>query len=170
LARNRVTGLLFAAFLAVPIIEIALFIQVGGWLGLWPTLGIVVLTAIAGTALMRAQGLATLAEFQRRMRAGENPTGLLAHGAMILFAGALLLTPGFFTDAVGFSLLLPPVRSAIIAYMARHAVVQTSVFTSRTTASGTRDDTVIDAEYERIDPESVDDNGPKGSSGWTKGR
>lgn len=160
---------MFAAFVAVPIVEIGLFIQVGGWIGLWPTLGIVVLTAIAGTALMRAQGLATLAELQRRMNAGENPTGLLAHGAMILVAGVLLLTPGFFTDTVGFLLLLPPVRAAIIRRGAATVAARATVFTTSTT--GTRqptDDDVIDADYQRVDPEDIDDDGPRGSSGWTR--
>ena len=108
---------LFLAFLLVPIIEIGLFIQVGGWIGLWPTLGIVVLTAVVGSIMMRAQGLGILAELQRQMHEGGNFGGTLAQGAMVLFAGALLLTPGFFTDAVGFSLLLPPVRKALIAYI-----------------------------------------------------
>jgi len=160
---------MFAAFVAVPIVEIGLFIQVGGWIGLWPTLGIVVLTAIAGTALMRAQGLATLAELQRRMNAGENPTGLLAHGAMILVAGVLLLTPGFFTDAVGFLLLLPPVRAAIIRRGAATVAARATVFTTSTTGpQQPTDDDVIDADYQRVDPEDVDDDGPRGSSGWTR--
>ncbi|MHA3979696.1 FxsA family protein [Halovulum sp. GXIMD14794] len=171
MARNRITGLMFAAFVAVPIIEIALFIQVGGWIGLWPTLAIVVLTAIAGTALMRAQGMATLAELQRRMSAGENPTGLLAHGAMILVAGVLLLTPGFFTDTVGFLLLLPPVRRAIIRRGAASVAAQATVFTTSThSARRQADDDVIDAEYQRLDPEDVDDDGPRGNSGWTRER
>lgn len=105
---------LLVALIAVPIIEIGLFIEVGGWLGLWPTLGIVILTAIAGAFLLRRQGFGVLADLQREMAQGGDPTRHIAHGAMILFAGALLLTPGFFTDTVGFLLLTPTLRTLLI--------------------------------------------------------
>ena len=101
---------LLILFIAIPVLEIALFIQVGGWLGLFPTLAIVILTALLGTYLVRTQGLATLSNLQNRFSHLQDPTEPLAHGAMILFAGALLLTPGFFTDAVGFLLLTPAFR------------------------------------------------------------
>ena len=86
---------LLLAFVAVPMIEIALFIQVGGVIGLMPTLAIVLITAVAGTYLLRSQGLATLAKLQNSMQGAGDPTEHLVHGAMIVFAGALLLTPGF---------------------------------------------------------------------------
>lgn len=111
---------LFLILLAVPVIEIALFIEVGGWLGTWPTVGIVILTALIGSILLRRQGLAAMRDFQGRLTSGEDPGMLLAEGAMILFAGALLLTPGFFTDAVGFSMLIPAVRKALWAWGRRH--------------------------------------------------
>ena len=104
---------LFLILVAVPLIEIALFIKVGGWLGLWPTLAIVVVTAALGTVLLRSQGRAELGEMRRRLEALEDPTETLASGAMILFAGALLLTPGFFTDTVGLLLMVPAVRHAL---------------------------------------------------------
>jgi UPF0716 protein FxsA len=107
---------LFALFVAVPILEIALFIQVGGWLGLWPTLLIVVLTALLGTVLVRQQGLEQLRRIQGSLDRFSDPTEPLAHGAMILVAGVLLLTPGFFTDAVGFALLVPGLRRAALAW------------------------------------------------------
>lgn len=113
---------IFLALILVPLIEIGLFIEVGGWLGLWPTLAVVVLTALAGTLLLRAQGLATVGELRRRVDSGEDPSGPLAHGALILAAGLLLLTPGFFTDGLALSLLVPPVRAAVIRLLARHAV------------------------------------------------
>ena len=106
---------LFLAFLLVPLIEIALFIQVGGLIGLWPTLGIVVLTAILGTWMVRAQGSLALNNLRSSFSQLEDPSEPLAHGAMILVSGALLLTPGFFTDAVGFAALMAanvePVRN-----------------------------------------------------------
>lgn len=113
---------IFLALVIVPLIEIALFIEVGGVLGLWPTLGIVVLTALAGATMLRLQGLATIGDLRGRIDRGEDPSGPLAHGALILASGLLLLTPGFFTDAIGFSLLVPQVRAAVIRYLARRVV------------------------------------------------
>ncbi|MFV1849439.1 MAG: FxsA family protein [Thalassospira sp.] len=102
-----------AIFVAMPIIEIAVFIQAGELIGLWPTIGVVVLTAIIGTSLMRAQGLQTLAKAQSQMDQGEMPIGALFDGICILVAGVLLLTPGFVTDTFGFLLLVPPLRQLI---------------------------------------------------------
>lgn len=102
-----------AIFVAMPIIEIAVFIQAGDLIGLWPTIGIVILTAIIGTSLMRAQGLQTLAKAQSQMDHGEMPIGPLFDGICILVAGVLLLTPGFVTDTIGFLLLIPPLRQLI---------------------------------------------------------
>lgn len=139
-------------FIAVPVIEIALFIQVGGIIGLFPTLFIVVLTAILGTYLVRSQGLSTLATLQSQFSNLQDPTESLAHGAMILFAGALLLTPGFFTDAVGFLLLTPAFR--IVAFRWIRSRVKVSKFQmgpdprSRTQHSGP----VYDAEFRDVTP------------------
>jgi len=110
---------LFILLIAVPILEIALFIEIGGWLGLWPTIAVVVLTAIIGAALLRAQGLAALTDLQSRLDRGADPRAPLAHGALILVAGVVLLTPGFFTDTVGFLLLVPAVRAGVIRFAAR---------------------------------------------------
>ena len=107
---------IFVLLVAVPIIEIALFIELGGWVGLWPTIGLVIVTAILGAALLRAQGFTAMAQLQQSVAEGGDPRGPMAHGVMILIAGLLMLTPGFFTDTVGFLLLIPPVRSAIIAW------------------------------------------------------
>ena len=147
----------FLLFLIVPLIEIGLFIQVGGAIGLWPTLGIVVLTAILGTFLLRSQGLAVLSQLQQRMNELSDPTEPLAHGAMVLFSGALLLTPGFFTDAVGLSFMIPGVRSAVYRYVRDRVKVQ-SVSYGETPP---QDPDIIDAEFEELDP-------PKGPSGWTR--
>ena len=108
---------LFAAFVAVPIIEIALFIQVGGAIGTMPTLAIVILTAFAGTWLMRTQGRMAFGNLERSFSEMRDPTEPLAHAAMILVAGVLLLTPGFFTDAVGLGLLVPAVRAAVFMFV-----------------------------------------------------
>ena len=105
---------LLLAFIAVPLIEIGLFIQVGDYIGLWPTLTIVLLTAIIGTSLVRSQGIRAVAKLQDSFLTMQNPVEPLAHGAMILFAGALLLTPGFFTDFIGVLLLFPQFRSFVM--------------------------------------------------------
>ena len=114
---------LFALFLVIPIIEIALFIQVGGLIGLWPTLAIVVLTAVLGTMLMRSQGAHAWREIQRSFQEMRDPTGPLAHGVMILIAGMLLLTPGFYTDTIGVLLLIPQVRAAVMRQVGRRISV-----------------------------------------------
>lgn len=154
---------LFALFLAVPLIEIALFIQVGGWLGLWPTLAVVVLTAIIGTALVRSQGAQALARLRGSLDSLTDPTEPLAHGAMILFSGALLLTPGFFTDAVGFALLVPGVRAFVFRELRRRIRVRSVVAGQ----AGWSDDPrgrgdVIEGEFE------VEDRPRNGPSGWQR--
>jgi len=149
---------LFLLFLAVPLIEIALFIQIGGLIGLLPTLAIVVLTAIAGTFLIRSQGFAVMNQLRGSIENLDDPTEPLAHGAMVLFAGALLLTPGFFTDALGLSLMIPGVRGKIFRFL--RSRVQVASFSYG--HSGTpRDPTVIDGEFEEVEQ-------PKGPSGWTQ--
>lgn len=165
---------LFLAFLAVPLIEIALFIQVGGAIGLLPTLALVFLTAVAGTWLMRREGMRALADLQRSFNELRDPTGPIAHGAMILLAGALLLTPGFFTDTIGLLLLIPQVRAAVMRHFAGRVRMQGfTVYESGGFAEprpGTARDAhrpdVIDGEFHEI----PDDTPPtRGGSGWTRG-
>lgn len=142
---------LFWLFVAVPIIEIGLFIQIGGLIGLWPTLAIVILTAMVGTALMRSQGAHAWAEIQGSFNELRDPTRPLAHGLMIVIAGMLLLTPGFFTDSVGLLLLIPAFRDAVMRFLAKRIQI-TRVEMGR--AGAHRDphrppygDGVIDGEY-----------------------
>lgn len=97
-------------FVAVPIVEIAVLIEVGGAIGVWNTIALVILTAIAGTALLRIQGLATLARVQDSLARDTFPASALFDGACLLVAGVLLLTPGFVTDALGLVLFVPPFR------------------------------------------------------------
>lgn len=163
---------LFLLFLAVPILEIALFIQVGGVIGLFPTLAIVVLTAILGTWMIRNQGLREMANLRNSFNELRDPTEPLAHGAMILVAGALLLTPGFFTDAVGFLLLFPPFRRAAFSWAKARIKFQTfSMGEQAGPAGGPRpgrpgpmgDGDVIETDYAEIgNPDAP------GTSGWTK--
>lgn len=102
--------ILLFAFIVVPIIEIALLIHVGGLIGTWPTVGLVILTAVVGTALFRAQGFNILMRTQEVMARGEFPAKELFDGICVLIAGVLLLTPGFVTDALGLCLLVPGLR------------------------------------------------------------
>ncbi|MCT4608203.1 MAG: FxsA family protein [Pelagimonas sp.] len=161
---------LFVAFLAIPLIEIALFIQIGGAIGLWSTLAVVVLTAILGTWLVRAQGQMALRDLQSSFNRLDNPTEPLAHGAMILISGALLLTPGFFTDAVGFALLMPPVRMAVFKYLKSRVKVTSFQMGQEThmrrehPQRAARDD-VIEGEFTEVPP-GKSPNHP--GSGWTK--
>ncbi|MBE1286038.1 MAG: FxsA family protein [Rhodobacteraceae bacterium] len=166
---------LFLAFLLVPLIEIALFIQVGGLIGLWATLGIVVLTAVLGTWLVRTQGRMAMGQLRNSFEQLRDPAEPLAHGAMILFSGALLLTPGFFTDAVGFALLMPPVRIAVYKYLrARVNVTQFQMgpgpmhhhgfHPGNRPHQGPSGD-IIDGDFEDVTP-SRPRSGP---SGWVEG-
>lgn len=155
---------LFLAFLLVPLIEIALFIQIGGAIGLWPTLAIVILTAVLGTWLVRTQGLMAMGQLRNSFSELKDPSEPLAHGAMILIAGALLLTPGFFTDAVGFLLLTPPVRMAVYRYVRARVNVQHFEMGPGPNPRAARDD-IIDGEFEEVKPRD-----PKaGPSGWSQG-
>jgi len=117
---------LLAAFIGVPLIEIGLFIEVGGLIGLWPTIAVVILTAMAGAALLRHQGLGALARLQQSLDNGEPPVDPVFDGFCLLAAGMLLLTPGFFTDAVGFLLFVPPVRAGLKRLLANRIQMHTA--------------------------------------------
>ncbi len=162
---------LLIAFIAVPLIEITLFIQVGGAIGLGWTLAVVILTAILGTWLVRSQGAVALGQLRSSFSDLRDPTEPLVHGAMILFSGALLLTPGFFTDAVGFAFLIPRFRAA--AYRAIRDRVNIQSFGTpggqgpRPSPQSSRDPRgdVIDGDFHEIPEEPRQTKGP---SGWTK--
>lgn len=106
--------LLFLTFLLVPLLEIYLLIEIGSVIGAAWTVAGVVGTAVVGAALVRRQGIAALARFRSATEAGELPAITIIEGLALLVAGALLLTPGFFTDAIGFVLLTPPLRQILI--------------------------------------------------------
>jgi UPF0716 protein FxsA len=148
----------FVGLLLWPLIEIALFVTVGGWLGLWVTLAIVLGTGVLGVALMRWRGLRAVADLRRHVREMGNPLTKVADQAVFMLAGVLLVLPGFFTDALGLLLLIPPVRYALVALAARRVVMP----------SGGRSryrDEVIDGEYTAVDP---DRDRLRRPSGWTQ--
>lgn len=116
--------ILLALFIAVPVIEIALFIQVGSFLGFWTTIALVLLTAFIGASLVRSQGLQTLLTVQQRLNQGEVPAQQILEGVMLAAAGVLLLTPGFLTDILGMVILLPYPRARIARHLMTKVVVQ----------------------------------------------
>jgi len=105
--------LLALIFLVMPILELAVIIQVGQSLGVLNTVGLLLLVSAAGAWLVRKEGLGVWRRFNTQVRAGIVPGREIADGVLILFAGALLLTPGFLTDILGLLLLVPPVRAEI---------------------------------------------------------
>ncbi|MBF2761567.1 MAG: FxsA family protein [Ectothiorhodospiraceae bacterium AqS1] len=111
--------LLIILMIGFPLIEIALLIEVGGSLGVFPTIALVVLTAVVGAMLVRAQGFATLRRARRSMDAGELPAIEMIESVFLLLAGALLLAPGFITDILGFLCLIPPLRQALTLRLIR---------------------------------------------------
>ena len=114
---------LLVAFILVPALEIGLFIQIGGIIGALPTIALILLTAFLGTMLLRSQGLSTIERIRASVAQNRVPGSELAHGAMIVLAGLLLLTPGFFTDAVGFLLFIPPFREALFRFLAKRVII-----------------------------------------------
>ena len=114
---------LFLLFLLVPLVEIYFLIQVGKVIGAGWTVFCVVFTAVLGAALLRVQGLSTLNRVQRSLEQGRMPAVELLEGLMLLVAGALLLTPGFVTDAIGFLLLVPPLRRRAARWLIRKGLM-----------------------------------------------
>jgi UPF0716 protein FxsA len=104
---------LILIFVVVPLIEILLLIEIGSRIGALNTILIIVLTGILGASMMRQQGFTIIRNIQRDLSEGRMPTGELINGALVLVGGIVLLTPGFFTDAVGFILLVPTTRALI---------------------------------------------------------
>ncbi len=155
---------LFILFVAIPIIEIGLFIQIGGAIGIWSTLLIVVLTAIAGTYLVRQQGASALRDIQMSFSNLNDPGTSLAHGAMILIAGVLMLTPGFFTDTIGFLFLIPKFRDKMLKLAQQHIKnvklhTHTNFTHNNTGTSTSQSDTTIDGEWKEVEVnKSLDKN------------
>jgi len=105
--------MIFLIFIFIPIIEIAIFINVGNYIGIWKTIAIILLTAIVGIYFVRRQGLNLLFNAQRNMSQGIMPAEEIKGGIFLLISGLLLITPGFFTDCIGFLIFLKPVQNFI---------------------------------------------------------
>lgn len=160
---------ILAALVIVPIVEIALFIQLGGLIGLWTTIGLVIVTAVLGAILLRMQGFAAMERLQRSLAEGGDPAGPLAHGVLILVAGLLMLTPGFFTDAVGFTLLIPPARAALIAWIGPKLAARVVRAAPQSAQRRPADDRARGAPIEDVDYVDVTEaKPPPGGGAWSR--
>ena len=144
-------------FIVVPIAELAVIIQVGQVIGVWWTIGLLVLDSILGSLLMRSQGRAAWRRFNDTTRAGRVPAREVLDGALVIFGGALLLTPGFITDILGLFLLLPPTRAFVRAILVRRFADRMVVSMSTgPRVRRRRDDdvegTAVDVDKDRIGP------------------
>jgi UPF0716 protein FxsA len=108
-----VVALLVLLFIAVPIAEIAVIIKVGSWLGIGETIALLLLISVFGMWLVKRQGIGVLRRMREQTNAGRVPGNEIVDGVLLLLAGALLIPPGFITDAAGLLLLVPPVRGGI---------------------------------------------------------
>lgn len=132
--------------LAVPLIEIGLFVTLGGAIGLWPTLAWVLLSAALGLLVLKGIATTGSVSLGRDMKDMGDPLSPIAHRVMVVMAGALLLIPGFFTDALGFVLLIPPLRTLVIRVIGRRLADRGVVVTQTT---------VIDGEWQDVTPGSA---------------
>ncbi|KGK41028.1 biotin--acetyl-CoA-carboxylase ligase [Nitrincola sp. A-D6] len=156
---------IFLLFIIVPIIEITLLINVGQMIGVWYTVGLVLLSAFIGVNMLRIQSLGTLMRARERMDQGEIPGQEMGEGIVLAVGGALLVTPGFVTDVVGFCCLIPYTRKALVHFLSQRMTVVTSMQATSTppphsppfgdapghSESTPRSGDIIDGEYTRKD-------------------
>ncbi len=148
----------FLAILSVPLLEIGLFVQLGGAIGLWPTLAWVILSAAIGIMVLKRVSMTGSITLSRDMHEISDPLSPLAHRAMIVMAAALLILPGFFTDTIGLLLLIPPVRTVLIKLVARRLRKAGTVNTQTT---------IIEGEWQEVDPDAPPKPGNPPSE-WTR--
>ncbi|MGZ4967924.1 MAG: FxsA family protein [Methylobacter sp.] len=137
---------LFLVVLIIPFVEIYLLIQVGGIIGAFPTILLVVFTAVLGAWLLKQQGLATFQRFQESLAQGVIPAYEMIEGPIILVGGALLLTPGFITDIIGFACLIPQLRRKIAQFVIEHYLVQAGGHFQQAT---TAENNVLEGEFRK---------------------
>lgn len=158
-------NILFLLFIIVPIVEIALLIHVGEWIGGWNTVAVVIATAFIGAHLVRSQGLQTLLQAQRKMQQGSMPGQEMAEGLLLAVSGILLVTPGFVTDGIGLLFAMPVSRPLIAAYIQKHLRLRTVTsansagFTQSWQAAKEQQSDVIEGEFVR---KETDQPTPKG--------
>ncbi|VAW57430.1 FxsA protein [hydrothermal vent metagenome] len=137
-------------FLVIPISEVYLLIEVGSVIGAGWTILLVVMTAVIGVNLLRQQGLSTLMRANQSMSQGQIPAMEMMEGLFLAVGGALLITPGFFTDTIGFICLLPFTRREIIKLLLLKSVIKTS-YTAHQDKTAPKDPHTIEGEYHRED-------------------
>ncbi len=137
--------IVLVALIAIPLTELYVLIQIGGQIGALPTILAVVLTAVIGLALIQRQGLTVVREAQAALQSHEMPVKQMFDGLFLFVAGAMLLTPGFLTDAAGFLLLVPPLRS-LIGWRIWQAMQRRGVGVDPSRRRGT-----IDGEFREVD-------------------
>ncbi|MEO1879080.1 MAG: FxsA family protein [Methylococcales bacterium] len=142
----KAVQIVFLFFLTVPFVEIYLLLQLGGIVGVFPTVLLVVFTAILGAWLLRRQGFATWQRFQANLAKGEIPAYEMIEGPILLVGGALLLTPGFFTDAMGFVCLIPQARRKLAQYVIEKQLVNMQAPFQRPTE---KEGNVIEGEFKK---------------------
>jgi len=158
----------FVLFLVIPIIEIFFLIKVGEVVGVWTTIFLVVLTAVIGAGLLRQQGLSTLARFQQNMGQGKLPAQEMVEGILLAVGGALLMTPGFVTDTIGFLCLLPFSRKFIAANIIKRSAVTMSArmggFAQEASSSPFESDpNIVEGEFTEVEEDLVVISSDKGS-------
>ena len=161
---------LLIAFIGLPLIEVAVFIQVGSRIGVAWTIGLCLLTALIGTAMIRHQGLSVLQRAREQMARNEPPVREVFEGFCLVIAGALLLTPGFVTDALGGLLLLPPVRQVLFERVRKHIEIRAAARPGGgPRRPGPGRGPTIEGEFEDLTPEPPDPDGeippPRGDWG-----
>jgi UPF0716 protein FxsA len=162
-AGRRIGLILLVVLIGLPLLEIALFIEVGGWIGLGPTLALIILTAVIGAWILRQQGFAVLMRAQRQLAEGALPVVEVFEGLCLVIAGALLLTPGFFTDAVGAVLLVPAARRALYRQVGQRIeahIVRPPEDLGAGPGQGPARGPTIETEYRELEP---DRPGPPGN-------
>jgi UPF0716 protein FxsA len=142
-------------FIAVPLAELAVIIQVGQAIGVWWTIGVLLADSILGAWLMRHQGRTTWRRFNAALQEGRVPTREVLDGALVIFGGALLLTPGFITDIFGLVLLIPPSRALVRVVLARRfasrMIVSAGRMRTRPPSDYDVEGTAVDVDPDRIE-------------------
>lgn len=139
-------------FILIPILEIAAFINIGGMIGVWPTVAIALLTAMIGGSIIRYQGFITTENIRTAISRGKTPIPELFDGLCLVASGALLITPGFVTDTIGLALLVPPIRDLIRGYFSKGFQAQTDI-NGQSQPYQSQDSGIIEGDYERLDDE-----------------
>lgn len=157
--------------IAIPLIEIAVMIKMGQWIGFWPAFAIVIVTFMLGALVVGRSGFTSAIKVRDALASGEPPVGAMLDSAMVVVAGVLLMTPGFVADTIGLALLIPPLRAWLARLALRNATIVGGVRFERASFEGRRpeadrrtsaanDDAkagpVIEGEFERLDERSVD--------------